>query len=71
MPEPKIQIEDHVLTEAQAMAVRVAITSFADELVWEDKRKELGPIADAYHARLHEVLEIIFHYQPLMRTASR
>lgn len=59
MSEPYIQIGDHVLTEAQAMAVRVAVTSFHAECAAEGCREELGPIADAYHARLGEVLAIM------------
>lgn len=57
--EPYIQIGEHVLTEAQAMAVRVAVTSFHTETGAEGSREELGPIADAYHARLGEVLTIM------------
>lgn len=59
MDEPYIQIGDHVLTSAQAMAVRVAVTSFHAETADQGCRGELGPIADAYHARLGEVLKII------------
>lgn len=59
MTEPHIQIGEHVLTEAQAMAVRVAVTSFHAETAAEGCRDELGPIADAYHARLGEVLKVI------------
>ena len=59
MLEPKIQIGDHVLTEAQAMAVRVAVTSFHAETLAEECRQALGPIADAYHLRLGEVLTIM------------
>lgn len=59
--EPKIQIGGHVLTEAQAMAVRVAVTTFHIETGTEENRADLGPIADAYHARLGEVLTIIIN----------
>lgn len=60
MLEPKMQIGDHVLTEAQAMAVRVAVTGFQMECTEDEEfRKNLGPIADAYAARLSEVLKII------------
>ena len=45
--EPKIQIDDYVLSEAQAMAVRVAVTSFQMECASEEGRSDLGPIADA------------------------
>ena len=56
--EPKVQIGDYVLSEAQAMAVRVAVTTFHIETGTEESREGLGPIADAYHARLGEVLTI-------------
>lgn len=59
MSEPFIQIGDHVLTEAQAMAVRVAVTSFYAETGEEETRANLGPIADAYHMRLAEVLIVM------------
>jgi hypothetical protein len=59
MNEPSIRIGDHVLTEAQSMAVRVAVTSFHAETAAEGCREQLGPIADAYHARLGEVLNIM------------
>lgn len=54
--EPYIQIGNYVLTEAQAMAVRVAVTNFHSETADPEFKAELGPIADAYHARLGEVL---------------
>jgi hypothetical protein len=59
MIEPKIQIGDYVLSEAQAMAVRVAVTSFYAETGDEEIGFDLGPIADAYHARLGEVLTVM------------
>lgn len=60
MSEPYIQIGDHVLTEAQAMAVRVAVTNFHMETGDRDSAREIGEIAVGYHARLSEVLRIIF-----------
>lgn len=59
--EPKIQIGDHVLSEAQAMAVRVAVTAFHSEMdTDEEMRKGLGEaMANAYRDRLSEVLTII------------
>lgn len=60
MAEPYIQIGDHVLTEAQAMAVRVAVTNFHMETADQERAAEIGPIAGAYNARLSEVLRIIF-----------
>ncbi len=60
MAEAYIQIGDHVLTSAQAMAVRVAITNFHMEVSEDDEiRAGLGPIADGYRDRLSEVLTII------------
>lgn len=60
--EPKIQIGDHVLSEGQAMAVRVAVSTFHIEVSDDDYRKELGEkLADAYRDRLGEVLTIIIH----------
>lgn len=58
--EPYIQIGDHVLTETQAMAVRVAVSSFHME-VCDDQaiRDGLGPIADDYRDRLGEVIKIM------------
>lgn len=58
MTEPKIQIGNCVLTEAQAMAVRVAVSDFQMQVSEEGKR-DLGPIADAYNARLSEVIKIM------------
>jgi hypothetical protein len=58
--EPYIQIGDHVLTEAQASAVRCAIAHLHSEIAEDSEFKAaLGPIADAYCARLNEVLAII------------
>jgi len=64
MTEPRIQIGDHVLTDAQAMAVRVAVSTFHIECVDDGFREEVGPIADAYHARLGEVLTIMIAAPP-------
>lgn len=64
MTEPRIQIGSRVLTDAQAMAVRVAITGFHAETDAEGCREALGPIADAYHARLGEVLTMLLAASP-------
>lgn len=64
MSEPRIHIGDRVLTNAQAMAVRVAVSTFHIEVVSEESRDALGPIADAYHARLGEVLTIMIGAPP-------
>ena len=60
MSEPQIQIGGYVLTEAQAMAVRVAITDFHAQICDDEEFIALGPIADTYRDRLHEVIKIIF-----------
>lgn len=58
--EPIIQINGHVLTDAQAMAVRVAVTIFHMEVSEDaESREGLGPIADLYRNRLSEVLKIM------------
>lgn len=58
MTEPKVQIGDYVLSEAQAMAVRVAVTSFHAEMSDPQSAADLGPIANAYQERLSEVIAI-------------
>ena len=60
MNEPCIQINGRTLTNAQAMAVRVAVTNFHMEVASEEGKRDLGPIADAYRARLEEVFKIMF-----------
>lgn len=54
--EPTIIVNGRVLTDAQAMAVRVAVSNFHMETADPEFRAELGPISGAYHARLGEVL---------------
>lgn len=62
MTEPRIQIGDHVLTEGQAMALRVAVGTFHVQTKDEDWRQDIGTeLADAYHARLGEILTIIIN----------
>lgn len=51
--EPRIEINGHVLTGGQATAVRVAVTNIHAETVG------IGPLVEAYHARLGEVLAIM------------
>lgn len=60
--EAKIQIGDCVLTEAQSITVRVAVTNFLMELDDSEFREGLGPIADAYAARLKEILKIMVRH---------
>ena len=55
--EPKVQIGDCVLSEAQAMAVRVAVTSWHSQLA-AGEAIELGDIGPVYEQRLGEVLKI-------------
>lgn len=58
-PEPKIQIGEWTLSEAQAMAVRVAVTNFHMEVSDPEFAAELGPISGPYKDRLAEVLRIM------------
>lgn len=55
--EPKVQIGDYVLSEAQAMAVRVAVTTWHSQLA-SGEATELGDIGPVYEQRLSEVLKI-------------
>lgn len=57
--EPSILIGHIKLTDAQAMAVRVAVTAFQMECDSDEGKENLGPIADVYSARLEEVLRLI------------
>ena len=59
MREATIQIGDHVLTKAQSMAVRVAVSSFHMQCADEEFARELGPIAEGYKALLSEVFTVI------------
>jgi hypothetical protein len=59
MIEPKIQIGDHVLTEAQAIAMRVAVTDLFSHLQDVDFSTSLGAIGPLYCERLGEILSII------------
>lgn len=64
MTEPRIQIEGRALTEAQAMAVRVAVMTLYAEVRTEKGRRDIGPIADAYRDRLVEVLKLMRPVEP-------
>lgn len=59
MREPQISINGHVLTDAQAMAVRVAVSDFFMRGCDEEYAIELGPIAEGYKGRLVEILQYI------------
>lgn len=61
--EPSITINGHTLSDAQAMSVRVAVTSFRADLDQPSAADALGPIAAAYAARLDEVLASMFRTQ--------
>ncbi len=66
MSEPReadITISGVVLSEAQSMTVRVAVSSMQMQLGDPEFSAALGKVADAYRARLGEVLALI------MRTA--
>lgn len=57
--EPFVQIGNHVLTEAQASAVRCAVSHLHSEIATDSElRAALGPIAEGYSARLNEVLAV-------------
>jgi len=53
--EPEIIINGVRLTEAQAMAVRVAVASFRVGLTDPERMADLGRIGPIYDARLREV----------------
>jgi len=53
--EPEIVVNGVRLTEAQALAVRVAVTSFRMGLTDPEHMAALGPIGPLYDARLAEV----------------
>lgn len=55
--EPKVQIGDYVLSEAQATAVRVAVISWHSQLA-SGEAAELGDIGPIYQQRLGEVLNV-------------
>lgn len=59
MTEAEIHINGLGLTQAQVMAVRVAVTQFHMETGDPERAAEIGPIAEAYHKRLTEVLRIM------------
>ena len=57
--EAQITINGTALTNAQSMAVRVAITNFLMELHDDRTLADLGAIGIAYHQRLNEVIRMI------------
>lgn len=66
MGEPKrehheaiVVIEGVQLTEAQSGTIRIAVAHFLVDLADRKYCRELGPIADAYRDRLHEVEDML------------
>jgi len=57
--EAKISIDGTELTEAQSMAVRMAVGSQLMDLANDEHRRELGDIAAPNQGRLSEVQTII------------
>ena len=62
--EPNITINGVPLTDAQAMAVRVAVVDFLYDLADAEHMAELGEIGPLYRARLSEVQEIMHRPTP-------
>lgn len=58
-PEPIITINGVTLTEGEAMTVRVMLTNAASELENPSADDALGPIANAYRARLRDILALL------------
>lgn len=71
-PESCITINDITLTDAQAMTVRVAVTSFAMELravgLGDDERGKA--IAGGYLARLDEIFNLMLNVEGSGASAS-
>ena len=57
--EPEIVINGVKLDFAQAMSVRVAVSSFRIDLTDPEHREALGSIGDSYDKRLAEVERIM------------
>ena len=57
--EANIRINSHTLTFAQAMTVRVAVTSFLMQVQDPKTRELLGPIAEGYEAQLISVMRLL------------
>lgn len=55
-----IEVNGFRLTNAQSETIRVAVASWLTELDDPAEREALGPIADAYRARLSEIQDLIF-----------
>jgi hypothetical protein len=59
MREAKVTVNGIELTSAQVSALRGAVTGFRIELSDPEYRRRLGPIAEAYDARLAEVESLL------------
>lgn len=59
--EPFILIEGTRLTDAQAMALRVATSNMLLDLSDDGFRARLGPVADDYRARLREIVWLMLN----------
>lgn len=57
--EPRIQIGDRVLDDAQARMVRFACVFFEIRTSSPEGRNDYGPAADDYSERLREVIGIM------------
>jgi hypothetical protein len=62
--EADITINGTKLTFAQAMTVRVALSSFAMQLTDPTWQRDLGTIATGYRAQLDALHSLIFKNQP-------
>lgn len=69
--EARIDIDGHRLSTGESMAVRVAVSAFLTELADHDRRAALGPIADAYEARLRQVERLLLAACQRGRTDAR
>jgi hypothetical protein len=58
--EPEIVIAGVLLTEAQSMAVRVAVGSMLLDLAAPEYMRDLGEIGPLYQSRLYEV-QLLMH----------
>lgn len=63
-PEPTITINGHLLTDAQAMTMRVALASFDTDLQNKKYAKELGDIAALYKRNVRAIYHLMFFKEP-------
>ncbi len=50
--EPRITVQGHLLMDAEASAIRVAVAHFLSELSDDEFRLSLGDIGESYRRRL-------------------